>query len=475
MAAYCHLHRNGVYRTRVYIPSDLVSVVGRREIVRSLRTSALSQAVRRHLLLAGFFDQAFNMIRSYLNGALSGDELASKAKALIRDTAPDPRSLDYGYVPLSDAIPLLVPSNHRQANKQRPSASTTTIIDNQEANAPFGLKFADLVKKFLWEHSGSWEKRTVKKHSFQLDIATQFFGPDTPVGKIDRKLVRRYRDTLRKLPRDYSKRFPGEKIEAVAERPETERRHLLKPGAINPYIGSLISIFRWGQKVGHLEDNPAQGLAVPDNERAKDKRHPFEMGQLQSVFHARPYGTETGICSKRSGTCEKDLARYWAPLIALFTGMRRGEIFQLTSNSFKQEGECFYFDIDKAKSEAGIRRVPLHPGLKCIGLQEFISDRPCNRPIFGSATGDAFGKYFTRQLRDLGLGEMKLSFHSFRHTFIDRAREAEIDLDVIKAIVGHAEQGITGTYGNGYSVKRLSHEISKIDFPGLCLDHLVPE
>lgn len=93
--------------------------------------------------------------------------------------------------------------------------------------------------------------------------------------------------------------------------------------------------------------------------------------------------------------------------------------------------------------------------------------------------GDAWGRWFGHQLRDLGINtDGRKVFHSLRHTFIARCREAEIEEKVRFALTGHSDGGSVGrSYGadeSGYkfSLARLQREIAKVHYPGLDLGHL---
>lgn len=79
-------------------------------------------------------------------------------------------------------------------------------------------------------------------------------------------------------------------------------------------------------------------------------------------------------------------SRFWAPLIALYSGMRLEEICQLhLSDIVKMDGVlCFSINeesggsgyVKHVKSSAGIRKVPVHPHLwDELGLEKFVASR----------------------------------------------------------------------------------------------------
>ncbi len=57
----------------------------------------------------------------------------------------------------------------------------------------------------------------------------------------------------------------------------------------------------------------------------------------------------------------------------------------------------------------------------------------------------------------------RLVFYSFRHTFKDLCRDADIPVDVHDQLTGHAPANRGGSYGLGRAVAQLAKHLSKID------------
>ena len=67
----------------------------------------------------------------------------------------------------------------------------------------------------------------------------------------------------------------------------------------------------------------------------------------------------------------------WLPLIALFTGMREAEICQLRAANIQEEDGITFINVaeqdgTKLKTEAAIRKVPVHSELISCGLLEYV-------------------------------------------------------------------------------------------------------
>ena len=56
-------------------------------------------------------------------------------------------------------------------------------------------------------------------------------------------------------------------------------------------------------------------------------------------------------------------------------------------------------------------------------------------------------------------------FHSFRHAFRDRCREAELDEEIAEKLSGRGSKTIGRGYGAGFSLRRLHAAISRIRYP----------
>jgi len=117
------------------------------------------------------------------------------------------------------------------------------------------------------------------------------------------------------------------------------------------------------------------------------------------------------------------------------------------------------------KSEAGERKVPIHPWLIQHGLMNLVQkrredgvDRLFPEPrLQGNKLGAQFSRDFSRFKTALGYGR-KHVFHSFRHTFRTELEATAHKESHIDAIMGHegGGRGEGRTYVKGISVKVLA-------------------
>jgi len=327
---------------------------------------------------------------------------------------------------------------------------------------------------------------------------TELLGPEKALDRITRDDCRRVQDILTALPPNATKRFPRLTLEQAAMKAKAEGLPPLKPAAANSYLNNLASIFNWAVREQLMERNPAKGLRIADkNGGKKGRKKPFTLEQLKAIFNAPLYtgceNDEEGYA--RPGPNRPRRGRFWVPLLSLWTGMRLNECCQLLVSDVRvihgidciviQEASDDGEDAEtekRVKTDAGERYVPIHPELKRIGFMEYVTamreagevrmfpELPRGK---GGYYSDPFQKWFGRFLEKAGAKRPKTSFHSFRHTYRDALREADISAERARALGGWTSgNGTDAIYGEGLRADTLAREIEKIRYPGLDLRHL---
>jgi len=128
-------------------------------------------------------------------------------------------------------------------------------------------------------------------------------------------------------------------------------------------------------------------------------------------------------------------------IIALYTGMRQSEIRKLSQEDIKKDAKTgiYYFDIPEAKSEAGVRKIPVHKSIEELILSlsfPLIPDLEDNKNAFGKKVRYALYK---------AVNEPNKNFHTLRANFIDSITENNSNstnrfaVNIIQEIVGHDE------------------------------------
>jgi integrase len=216
----------------------------------------------------------------------------------------------------------------------------------------------------------------------------------------------------------------------------------------------------------------------------------------------------TGCVSRSSwkkpgDTILRDSARFWAPLIALFSGLQLGEIIQMRVADIKTDADGIrYFDIStllapddvedakSLKTTTSERQVPVHPFLFRCDLQDLVDKRiNAREPLllvdYGPSKSDGswskhFSGWFNGQFRPrIGVervtqGQNRVNFHSFRRDFEDVVRNSpDIKQEVRDALQGHGENGVSAQYGTGVYRKTFNEAMKKVDYEDLNLSHLI--
>ncbi|MCC6925116.1 site-specific integrase [Novosphingobium sp.] len=333
--------------------------------------------------------------------------------------------------------------------------------------------------------------KTKDRYRAELKHIAAFFGPDTPVWRINADECDRFRDSFALLPPNFEDKIREGKDIATIVATRRANDPVLAYATLEKYLSQLSRFLKWAHRRDYIAKNYAEGLkpqsVKPDGSMAK---LPFEDVELRRIFQRPIY---TGCRDDRRGFSKPGpnivrRARYWAPLIGLFAGLRCGEILQLTTDHFRVSPEGHDFIVltpdMKLKSENAIREIPLHPVLKAIGLVEWVQRRRDRGELalFPEVPAHSnyddqssrFSKWFESDLRHFDLGERrkKLTFHSFRHTFKRALDRADVREDKKEELCGWARGSRTSRrYGIGLEadVLKASVDATKYD---LDLSHL---
>ena len=133
-------------------------------------------------------------------------------------------------------------------------------------------------------------------------------------------------------------------------------------------------------------------------------------------------------------------------LILLYTGLRLNELLQLKIENIHLNAR--YLFVEKSKTKAGIRKVPIHKKIAPL-IEARI--KPDNIYLFPNRRGNAIDKDSFRQSQFYRLRK-KLKFnhiiHETRHTFISQCNRLNLNEVAVQRIIGHANINITQHYTN---------------------------
>ena len=534
--SYLTTHR-GILYFRILVPNHLQSLIGKREIRRSLNgldsRSARTKALRLSLAAQHFFALADDLAHERIH---SVQEETIQLFGITRENIKSVGTFLFDSTLKKDLSPasltLLLPSFLREQEgtlsvkmfsekavpvrkesiqdespaikdeHNLPSRSVETTRrriklegKNELPNLREALDAYVKAKTLTWS-AASAKDIPPQVRQFVEIVRELEHGRDIRVDELSREHIRSYFDTLKHLPCRLcgQRQFAGKGWLQLAdmgrsgqiERLLSVKTMEVRQTNVRSFVNWCELEYRGAVQAKYVNSGFPKVLSDKDIRRKGVKREAFTQDELKALF---------GDMGKYVQATEGVPSRFWAPLIALYSGMRLEEICQLhLSDIVKVDGVlCFSINeesggsgyVKHVKSSAGIRKVPVHPHLwDELGLKKFVASRwaKTSKEKYTSTLlfpdlqervnavnhatvklGSALTHWFTRYRRSVGVGGQHgepstKAFHSFRHTVIEYLhKEARVDLSMLQAVVGHemVDMGVTENYAGDWPVKAL--------------------
>jgi integrase len=228
-----------------------------------------------------------------------------------------------------------------------------------------------------------------------------------------------------------------------------------QPGTIKNYVALLRAVLGVAVDEKWITSNPVTGVKTKGQKSAKTARLPFTVDEINLIF----------------GKLPANGAKYWLPIIGLYTGLRLEEIGQLAPADIVQERyrdaegkehkvHVIYAteegDGKRLKNESSRRRIPVHNTLVELGFIKYAHSQkgaqlfPELKPDKNGRRTASFSLWFGRIKRGLGITDNRKAFHSYRHVFKDIMREVGVAEEVSDALSGHTNGSVSRNYGSGY-------------------------
>ena len=354
------------------------------------------------------------------------------------------------------------------------------------------------IDKFISEKYKLTSKSEMMMRT-HLEMLIEEFG-DISLGKLDRGMCVKFKDDIRKLPRNRSKIQQYRNLDFHEQVSlNVDEKDRISTTTVNNILGYVSSFMKWSRINGFVEVNFFEGMKLKKQIRQRDERDRFTEKEIKKIFQKHNYIEFTEVENHK-------YSNYWTPLISVFSGMRLNEICSLYLDNIIQEKvngrkKIWCFNIleepdrpDKhLKTLSSKRVVPIHDTLIDLGFIEFVEllkKRHTNRQRLFQELKYGEGSYIRnvsyffnkKYLPLLGLKTDKKNFHSIRHTVVDHLKQRLVDISFINELVGHHHGNIDlDRYGKGYTtdiiynkcVKKINYETSHtrgIDFNSLKMD-----
>lgn len=319
--------------------------------------------------------------------------------------------------------------------QQRHARGVRPLEESEAGDSPMHALFA------RWNAQASRPRTTV----YDFAKATRRFAalhPELPLEHIESRHVAALRDAL------------------FAE--------ALSAGTVKKQIGAIAAMLQVAVEDGLLRHNPARGVVIDAKPSARRARVGFTAEELAAIFASPVYAQgERPVAGAGA-------AAFWLPLLALYTGARQGEIGVLEVSDVKETEDVKFLDMQTEHTRPGAshrRPVPIHPDLVRLGFLQFVEmqRRAGERLLFpelrtdnkGKRTGN-WAKWFARYLRGtVGIRDQRKTFDSFRHTFAEACRKAQVDETIFELLVGRRTRRSAGQTA---SLETLAAAVNRLRF-----------
>lgn len=491
--------RKRTWNFQLHVPADLYPVLkgepyfDGRKIVRSTGEHDLSLAQPKALTWAGEYHRRFKQLRKAMEVEFGGDATtreiyraklaALKAGIFEVHTEGQFDPGDEHYDPEGDRLSLeagILLEHGPKGPDGEPNPDPITkarlhaIHDYQVARMggktpgrhEYGMRFSDAAAKCMEEKARG--ARGIKKQSQGQYAATQrlftdFIG-DKAIRLVVKKDAAEFIDMVSKFDPQWG-RGRGVKHMSISE---IDARYGgsgegLTDKTINRYLTALTLVWKWAKARGEASGgNPFEGLFRSKKPSATYTH--FSDEDLEGLFTTNTPAT----AYLREVT-----------LVGLYSGMRLNEICSLTWGDIKREDGVWFFDITEAKSEAGVRGVPIHSQLKWL-VDRRESQDDLSRQVWPDIKpGGPDDKHswkvspaFTNYRRECGIqdkvGRYRKAFHSTRKNAVRCLELARVPQNEAATIIGH-DRGFTyGTYNpDALPMKMRRKVVEKIRYPVL--------
>ena len=251
---------------------------------------------------------------------------------------------------------------------------------------------------------------------------------------------------VRDLRRSHIERYKRHLVERPNRRGQRCSKRTIA-GALGTLRICLERLGEWGG-----EDAPVRTLMFP--------------GDVPKLDDPLPRFIDDGAAKKlieAARATDDPFARLVVEFLAR-TGMRRGELLNLTVDAVVQIGSAHWLHVPLGKLRTD-RYIPLHPQLKEL-LDEWIARRPATlrEPWLFMEHGRRIGndrvrKAILKVAEEAGLG--KVTPHQLRHTLATQAVNRGMSLEAIAALLGHKSMRMTMVYAR-ISNRTVANEYFKV-------------
>ncbi|WP_295218723.1 site-specific integrase [uncultured Brevundimonas sp.] len=506
------IRRGGAYSLRRRIPNDLLAAYGgRKEIVKALGTSDRQEAKRLHAIAWVALDQEFEAHRSKEDQGVVPATGSTPSRVMSPITGE----------PISPSVIALVHLDTLRSRRDKAAKEGWLVRFNRESKEALVLYQAMLdgdvssqgedlrviegkrnglrafltgdgsmglaVRRRTLVPSGEDENQLRARTTTSWDhLVTKWAAerrPEAKTYKAHQAIANEFKAIVGDFP-----------VEQLTKRHGLAFKDGLVARGVTP-ANLKTKLSRAKTLINYGYDNDLVGVRIMDGLRApKSKaagRKPYSDDALQKLFSG-PVHTEGWRPVQGRGE-----AAYWLPLIAAYSGarleeiagLRAGDVVELALGPGSSDKSAWFLKFEsrpnenrRLKTNGSEREAPIHPELIRLGLVRYAKaiQETNDTHLFPKLTAQAsgqrankWGEWFGKYRRDIcGIDDDRIDFHSFRHTFKDACREANLPERLQRQIMGHEAKDVADNYGVGFSRRAVSEAIKAVRLLGM--PHIKP-
>ena len=435
--------RHNIYWVRVRVPDKVRNIIGKSELSKNLYTSDLSKANNTKHSVIAEFKQEISRAEHKIDQLSKEDQLKEFALEFRAKSDENSEDRDYAF---DDAIQKKVlelygkreseaifNSHHHDWNGQDASQKAVkATLDSYRIADPSSQPLSLVSQEFLNEKKRDLQNSTFKRKEGNISNFISWLG-DTDIGNINKRTAGKYVSYLIQ-----SKNPAGNTLSNITSD-----------------VGSL---FRWAEARGYIDQNPFYNLQLPKSKKNVQRRRPWSNEEIIRFLQYNKI----------------ELNDFGATAIALYSGMRLGEICELKKSDISED--CFH--IHKGKTSAASRVVPINSFLNTVINKLFERSKDGYLITDISPGGDDNKRSWNFQKR-LGRIRLKIGlpkgvvFHSLRNTFSTRMENLGIPRNHISQLMGHEDGNMAlDVYSGGLAIEPLRESINKLTY-GSGMDLLI--
>lgn len=403
-----YLKRRGqTWSVVVGIPRPLQEAVGKKHFVQALHTRDLAEADRKkHHWVSEFKRRIEALRRSAPDPDREIREAALKLRALLDQakgrysTTPDGERISEH----EEVLSILLDRAQEIADEDPAAAERFFDMATGRATPLAGLWPQ-------WLNESEYTPHTKAQHEQIIKEYLEWAGSHATLEEVDKRRAGQYLSHM---------------LQGTLARITIRRK-----------LTSLRTFWRWCEARGLTEKNPWAGVNV--KAKVTNPRDALDDETVLKLLRAKATDPIYSLIR-----------------IGLLTGCRIEELCSLKSANVECREDGWWLTIEKGKTEAARREVPVHrlldqiiTRLKATGT-EFLFGLEADQ--YGKF-GRAVSRLYSRWRKRIGVAEKRADFHALRNTFIAMMEGEGVPESTVKLLVGHKRASMTyGRYSKGERV-----------------------